>query len=356
MQWVSGVERDASRKLVVQVQDLDGRRCQSDLKSLSADLAAPLARKQRRSTLSLALRREGDIRWYLAGIGCKDLETSGQRVYEFDSSIGVMVIPSQLLTIATLGSQQQVRSELFSPEGPEALMAVTVEDGKVTTALKPNRARCVDIYAPMIAVRLEWVLTYPSARAAWGSVYRNALDGRLDSVPVQGTADVLTHAVEVDGKLLVTSLNVLEVRPDEEPLPFAQGFAPKRFVFDTRRFMKPPVMAGRARATTGDDSLCALPSSGELTDEQWLAIEPFFTSKSGEPESARAVASRKYAVRDLADVMVHKMRTRLAWSKVPFDPKQVHSAIFLFYRLKNSGAWANVAATLSAHEARNTVS
>jgi hypothetical protein len=351
MEWISGIGRDSDGRLCVQAQGLDGATSAIELAEAEADLHLAQGRKLSRATVTLHTRRLGDTNQYLSGLGLDGLCTEGQAVYEFDSSIGVLVVPSQLLILATFGSQLPLRRELLAPLGPEALMTLLLTDGQLLLEKTPGRNRKENIGASMIRTRLEWLLTYPSARAAWGSIYRNALEGRFDSKPVRATAEVLPYGCLVGGKFLVTRLRVQKMTPDEEPHEFAHVAARSTFVFDTR--LLATHVPGQGRPARVNKFLVSW--NGELSDAQWGAIEPILeTFKNSSPRGTR---TRLYPQRALVNIMVSKAHgaqtSRVA--KADAERRTNEAAIELFYRLKRKGYWAQITSALTQTESGSQV-
>ena len=216
-------------------------------------------------------------------------------------------------------------------------------DGKLILEKTPGRNRKENIDALMIKTRLEWLFSYPSARAAWGSIYRNALEGRFDSKPIRATAEVLPHGCLVGGKWLVTSLKVQQITPEEEPHDFAREAARSTFVFDTRRLATH--IPGEGRPARGDAALAGMPWNGEMSDAQWASIEAIL--KVFKNSSRPGTRTRLYPVRMLMNITMRKTHMRLSWSKVPADSKAIESAMSLFFRLKRTGYWAQITSALT---------
>ncbi len=390
MDWIAGTARNGNRELCVQAQWLDGGEVITELRAMKADLhfqgqqpargagagASAGIAVRRKVALPLHELRPGSAQEYLEGLGLAHLEESGQPVYEAMTDAGRMLIPAQLLVLATLGANSQFRQVLLRPWGPEFLMSACAELGAQQLTLRPtpNRMLRLQLEHPAIAAKLEWVLSYPSAAAAWGSVYRNALEGVFDMRMPKALATVSAWALPVDGTLLVTRLELLTLTPAEEPHPFATAQAKREFVFNNSVHRRPT--HGKAAAPTRDLSLAAQvhdqpsPTAGTLavnaaniladteaaansgavtrcvpkiTDEQWLRIEPLLTSTLKPIGGATSGAPRAHTLRELIDAIRLKLGTPYSWSKLPVAPKCMQGATVLLSKLKRAGVWAAIA-------------
>lgn len=343
MEWISGFGHDSDGRLCAQRQGASGHELLSTLAGLSSDLGVEDARPLQRTTIQLHRRTEVAVGEYLAGLGRPDLCETGQPVYAFSSSVGRLLIPAQLIVLAAVG-QRQLRMELLSPEGPSSLMTVVIGDGGLRMEPTPCRNRGYDLQPRWNAPRLEWIQCYPSARAAWSSVYANALQGRLDISPIAARCSAKVRGILTgDGTVFVTSLKLVEVFPEEQPFEFALGFAATSFLFNSKlRAVRPK--GGNGRARRKDVALEHVPWSGAMSAVQWSCIEPLLAVhlKLDQP----GVRKRKYELRQLVDVMLAKTIAGVPWPQAHPDPKYVHAAIELFYRLTKAGVWDEVVATL----------
>ena len=187
MKWVSGCTRDSGGQLLVRVQSANGFESLVSLPELSADLEVEGARPLRRMPLDLNTGVAASATEYLTLLGLGGLSDGGQLVYEFAEEGRRLLVPAQLLVLATVGSQKQLRRELLSPEGPEALMTTRVRAGRLAMEPTPYRSRSYDLQPEWNGPRLEWIQCYPSAGS---SVYFNALRGRMDMSPIAATCEV----------------------------------------------------------------------------------------------------------------------------------------------------------------------
>jgi hypothetical protein len=354
MDWISGIGRDGSGNLCVKAQGLDGGKTQApvlkELESLRADLGVT-GTVRKKIYLPLHELRVGDTttREYLDGLGLNAMEANGQAVYEVSTSAGLLVIPAQLLVLATLGANAQLRRVLLRPWGPSFLMSAFAEHGADKLAVRPTPHRMLKLQLEhtAIASKVEWALSYPSAAAAWGSIYRHALDGSFDMTMPLAFATASMMCRPVDGKLLVTRLQLMTITPAEEPHPFAAGIAKRDYLFNEGVRSRPT--HGKAAAPTQDKRL-ATPKGhvASLTDDQWARIEPLVRGSLQSKGPEKPGAPRTHSLREVIDVIRLKLGTPYSWSQVQVltDKKLVQGATVLLSKLKRRGVWEAVVAAL----------
>lgn len=347
MKWVSGYKRDSGGRLLVRVQSAVGHELLLSLPELSADMGLEDARTLRRMPLDLSKGVAMDPGEYLSLLGLAGLAVDGQPVYEFATDARRLLIPAQLLVLATVGSQKQLRSELLSPEGPEALMTVVIGPEGLLMTPTPFRRRPFDLQPQWNAPRLEWIQCYPSVRRAWASVYANALMGRMDISPIDATCAVNVRGFRAkNGTFLVTSLKITEATPNEQPFEFARGLAAPSFLFDSKTLVARP-KGGAARAPRKEAGLEGVLWAGAVSDDQWAMVEPLLSVFLKLDRTGFGRPKRKYKVRELVDVMLDKTIRGVPWPQAHEDEKRVRTAIELFYRLTKAGVWGEIVARLS---------
>lgn len=339
MEWISGVGRNESGQLCIEVQGQAGARAWTQLKSMRPDLGYNRT-VRRRTTLDLPTLQPVDPSEYLRGLTLQALDASAQRVFQIDTTEGTMLIPSQLLVLALVGSKVQLRHVLLRPWGPTCLMCAVVHSERLDVAPTPNSRLKLQLNKPGLQSRMAWVLSYPSATAAWCSVYSNALDGRFDMRIPAAVVGASLRGKKVGGKLLVTQLQVLELTPTEGPHEFAAACAPRHFVFNN--LVNVRTLHGKGSAPTGDSRISTGGSVVPLTDDQWARIEPVLFANSGKSGSLREGRVRK--LRDLVEVIRLKLGTPYAWAKCPGERALVRSATVLHSTLQRSGVWEKVVA------------
>lgn len=342
MDWIAGTDRNDCGQLCVKAQELDGSWELKGLESLRPDLYVT-GTVRRTVLLPLHDLQPGDTRQYLDGLGFDALDAGSQPVYELGTEPGRLVIPAQLLVLAVLGANSQLRKVLLRPWGPSFLMSAFAAPGSAQLSVirTPNQMLNLQFLYSTIVSRLEWVLSYPSATAAWGSVYRYALDGRFDMRMPRALATVSVLARLVKGRLLVTQMQLEALTPAEEPHPFAVIGAKREFLFHKRA---PQCATHRKAATPAcDESFASYARTvTPLTDEQWSDVEPGILGALQSKGGTGSGAPRAHSLRALVDVIRLKLDTAVPWSKVPADRMLAQGARVLLSKLKRNGVWDTV--------------
>lgn len=223
--WVAGIGRNGG-KLGLIFQDHGGVCGFNVIQDLRGEL--PFRREaSRRASIQFNQHSVVPTEDYLAAVGSPGLSASGQRCYEFQTTTGPVVIPGQLLVVALVGATTLMRAPLLSPQGPTALVTAMrdAETGEIEFHSTPRRMRQFQTDRWSAVCRMNWVLQFPSAARAWSSVYARALEGQLDIALPNAAATAILRGVEVDGRLMVTGMDMLTLQATEAPLEFAEGCA-----------------------------------------------------------------------------------------------------------------------------------
>jgi hypothetical protein len=356
MDWVTGIVRGLSGTLMVAATSSEEGavvKCLEDVKSnfsTSRDF-------RRRAVLSLKTLRRASAEGYLSAIGSDPSLSAAQPVYEADTAKGMVIIPAQLLLMELFGAAAAFRRILFTPLSVSSLITATwAEEGvEVAPAPSPILKR---LGPPQVTerkaisvrngsgrdekskLRAEWILTFPSVTAAWGSVYRHALRGRFDIDLPSADVDVALRCRAVNGKVFVTSVTVMVIRPTELPHPFAINSQRREFKMNESVNMRP---RRRPRDTyvapSKDESIRLNASNPKLSDAQWLNVESLVNKNyclSG------AGSSRRSSLRDVVDAVRLKLATPYSWSQLPVPPEMAYSARKMLSKLKRSGDWDRI--------------
>lgn len=331
LQWIAGVRRDSAGQLRLLVQDRHGKSSQKAFHELSADFGVG-ARRPHRQDLDLTCLRPGCTREYLRGLDIDHLCAEGQPVYEADGQLGTLVIPSQLLIYALFGSWTVMRSVLLSPLGAASLkVAIGAEDAVRLHHAPYRHDGDWQHRHEKLDHRLMWILGYPSATRAWGSVLRRGLEGRFDMSMPLAHVNVSFAGLQMGAKFLVTNLQVLNVLPYEHPHPFARGLpvAPRKLERPKPRYH-----------VKHDPRVIAPCSDGGLTDLQWSQIEPLVNKLP--LRTGKALLLRVYARRMLVEAVLAKLGTPLSWTRLPGGSEFSMSARALHIKLKKIGVWDEI--------------
>ena len=107
------------------------------------------------------------------------------------------VLPAQELIRALFGRTRWCWVEIFSPRGPRQLATHEAADSRAV---------------------FDWVSRYPTARAAWGSVYLAALSGRLDLVLPRARLGLGFRYFPSSGSSVAMAMTLDDMRPLEPPI------------------------------------------------------------------------------------------------------------------------------------------
>ncbi len=327
--WVSGIRRGKEGKLCVEVQDAEGRRSLTSLESLQPSLngAGSIRRKV---CFSLGALREVASSDYLEPLGLERLDPGAQRIYEVSADGATLIVPSQLLVLGLFGEHAATRALLFTPRDPSDLVGAHREGKACEFVSNPNRGRRLRKSSLGLLARLTWMSMYPSANAAWSSVYTNALAGIFDFRPASADVTVSASGRMHNGKLLVTSIRMLELRATDAPFDFATPGAPQDFVLTEMIYRHPT-----HRLTVAPSQQLSIAKQGvvePLTDEQWSRVEPIL-------KRVRWGGERKHSLRALFDAIRLKYGAPYSWPTLPLPRKFVQVAQTLASDLKKAGAW-----------------
>jgi hypothetical protein len=328
--WITGTTRSEDGEISVLVQDPTGARRRDSLENVVSNVGAAHGRR-RQTLIPLQTLLRSDTQKYLDAVGLGHLENAEVRTYEVQTDLGLLVIPAQLLVLSILASQGPMRKLLLSPKDPAQLMPTFITGNDVEILQPLFRKRGMNHAYSLISTRIQWLQTYPSARIAWGSVYRNALDGVFDMTLPKATVRASMTALLVDGKYYVTRLWVSELIPEEEPFSFAAAVKQQSFIFNAIMILHPQRVHLTAKATTRDERLTNKESS-VVTDAQWHQIEPILHSGN------QVCPRREHDLRTVLNVILYKLSTGCAWRNLP-ESSSSGATHHQYYRWKASGQW-----------------
>lgn len=334
MVWITGIGRTEDG-MCVELQALDGSKALTPLEAADANLGLPKL-SGRKIRLDLTSLQTGNTMTYLEGLGLGALEASGQHVYEAELGGIKLMIPGQLLVLAILGSKIGLRCVMLKPWSPSRLMTVLANDRTIEVFPTPHRMLRFQVEKQGVAIRIEWMMTYPSAHAAWNSVYRNALDGRFDMTLPRAVVEATVWTRQADDILLVTNLDVHTLTPLEAPFEFAEGLARSEFVFHIER--RGPTH-GKATPPTSDSRLQAQSALGPMSDATWARVDAWLKARW---TKGRGGVSRKHSIRDILDLVVLKLGSGSPWSKISAVEGLADAAQNLMFLLRRAGLWKEV--------------
>ncbi len=351
MSWISGFGRDESGHLGVKVQAADGTSTLAGLERVGASLGRA-ARGWRRATFALQSLRRGDTASFLHGLGQDTWDASAQPVYEVDCDFGTLVIPAQLLVLSVLCPQAPLRGTLLKPWGPSCLMTTMREGNAIETRRTPKSPKTDTSYFDWIEQRVQWIQTHPSASAAWGSVFRNALAGQLEMSLPRATIVCSVNTLRVDNKFLATRMQVQKLRPEEVPHEFALGCTLPEYVFFEEAIYK---TCPSQKVLRGDTRFAMNGIVAPMTDTEWHLVEAVIPFNLRPRVASLVDHRRKQSLRAVIDTIRLKLGTPCAWSACPGDKGLVQSASVLLSKLERAGIWELIVDVLTTCEQPNCV-
>jgi hypothetical protein len=227
-----------------------------------------------------------------------------------------------------------MRAPLLSPQGPTALVTAMrdAETGKIEFQSTPKRMRQFQTDRWSTVCRMNWVLQFPSARRAWASVYARALEGQLDVALPNAAAAATLRGVEVDGKLMVTSMDMLTLQAMEAPHEFARGSALKGQIWSLIDGTEEP---GQPRAELG---------VAEMSESQLQELG----NTSPVLKKLLAYSVRAHDVRHKVGLIKAHFKSGLPIFLLTVDADLLHATRAWIIRLQKYGQWQEVEGAIRA--------
>ena len=337
MSWVCGVVRERDGQMWLQVQAGESEvRLQSvrDWRSGSQRV-----RRVSASNVDIDFHnfRRVDLQDYVRGLGMPWLRTEAQTGFEATAAGMTIVIPSQLMIVSLLGSAVELRCSLMAPLQTDQWLTGLMPYGQIVAQVGAHRARSLTTVA-----RGHWIATDRSASAAFGSVYRHALDGRFDmSLPTGiGTFDLVGRLV--NGTLLVTKLISLAVLRGQD--------AENSLLNDVRHhyFHKrsDPAVTAAKGPTASEDARLRFTTFIKLTDVQWLRAQTVLAEMPGVRGVPFSDVRRPCALRDCLDTIRFKFGSPCKWKDVEGKASTNH-AYWIYRRIVRAELWDKLVDAIS---------
>lgn len=232
MPWISHISRSAADgKLRCNTQDLDGSTQVLPVHQVPHTLTHFLYRANCVEVDS-AHHDVGDVSEYLDEMGWSSLPAHGQTLHKFYTPKGELWVPSQLLVQSLFAVVDPLARSVFTPRPVSTFCRPVLDLPGNQIAIPSLRPSFSAIYTRLenIKQRLSWLAHSKSARRAWGSVYRNALDGFLDCIMPEGVFQFCFRGIRKRSVFCATSANLHTVtcsdiftRQCSEPQSFALG-------------------------------------------------------------------------------------------------------------------------------------
>lgn len=221
-----------------------------------------------------------------------------------------LVVPALALLRAMVRPSAVLFPHLLKPQ---SLDDVCIFDKSKSGLCRPQLFRLGDRYRgpqEILMGPLSWFYCFPSARRAWASVYQNAVAGRLDFELPNVVATFSVRTVRAGCNAYVTAMTLLELEPQEEPLPFAVSHPRILSV-------SPASMGGVAKAAKAAKAVKAAKSKPEA--EPTEAHQPVSDSEWGVlgrivyPPRTRGVSARQ--AREMFNCVLQKTVTNIEWAQ-----------------------------------------
>jgi hypothetical protein len=330
--WVAGIQRFEG-KLGLVFQDKDGVATRGTIEALTAELL-PSGTSKLRTVIQFGMGTPVPVGDYLAAIGFPGLCAAGQRCYEFATADGPVVIPGQVLVVALVGATTFMRAPLLSPQGPTALMTA-FEDGGIAIDATPKRMRQFQMERLSTVRRMQWVLTRPSARRAWASVYFNATKGLLDLTLPLANGNSGMRGVHSNGKFWVTCLDLMTLATDELPFEFVGSKPHDGGCWN--------LVTGTMAETQAELAKCetALPA---LNANQWADLKHRLSLL----DVAVSLKFRTHSFREKVELVRAHLATEVSIYLLPGPPKLRRTTWAWVQRQKGLGRWPPIEAALRA--------
>ena len=329
MSWVCGVVRERDGQMWLQVQTGE-----SDVRLESVrDWRSDSQRVRRVSASNVDIDfqnfRRVDLQEYVRGLGEPWLRTEAQTGFEATAAGMTIVIPSQLMIMSLLGSAVELRCSLMAPLQTNQWLTGLMPYGQVAAQVGAHRRRSLSTVA-----RGHWIATDRSASAAFGSVYRHALDGRFDmSLPAgMGTFDLVGRLV--NGTLLVTKLTSLAVLRGRDAGSLFHNEV-RHHYFHKR---SDPVLTAAKGPTALEDARLRFTTFTELTDFQWLRAQTVLAEMPGVRGVPFGDVGRPCTLRDCLDTIRFKFGSPCKWKDVEGKASTNH-AYWIYRRIVRAGLW-----------------
>lgn len=298
-------------------------------------LDVPIRAKSKLSaTTTFAHWKLGNAGAYLNEIGVS-VETSAasHQIYTFDHNGLLIVIPAILVLKALFKPSATVFEYLFRPAGLDMLVAPQQTNGSTSVALLHRKIRQHVPIAATSLGRLQWIYCFPSARAAFDSVYRHATQGTFGVRLPNADVEISVQGQLRQNVLIASRLSVTACSPLENPFDWA-GHQPEEFRLDACKSWEQlnPVLT--------DPSILPGTAGWELSDFEWSGIEHFF------PSGRRRVGGKR--ARDFMDAILMKLGTGVGWAKVNSNLGTTCAVSSFYQNLRQSGRWDKVVTAVMA--------
>lgn len=330
MQWIEGVERRGSTwGVLISEQGQDGTEWQpaSQLNTLKPTVK-PTCR--RRFSTDLSVWTNSSANDYLALLGDERIPTDEQKVFSFHDGETEYLVPTIVLIQAFFRPLHHLAPWLFHPTSLEGVSAPC--GGGSAFAARLTIASKDPHYADTVASTslFTWMWAYPSARRMWSSVYKHALQGRLEVTLPLATVKAVFHGVAKGRKVAVTEMRVMELAANEESDLEAP---PATSLFSIHGSTIPT----RMPIGTSEKQLIEILRHQQrpLTDAEWQSVQSIL-------ESEPRAHLRQLNPRAMLDGILRKLVTGHPWRSASYQVGDWRHASTTYRNWKSRGIWEEI--------------
>ncbi len=300
--------------------------CLHPLQQLSAKLPGTTRRKRITTDCRSWQRHSAAPFWDYLGIRP---EHDNHAVFELVDENQQYLIPASVFITAVMRPIKTMQAFLFHPQGLD-LMCVPLLGGDKPTVgfhepeyitLGGQRSRHENVLAG-----LSWMHCFPSARAMWGSVFKEAQDEKLALTLPAATMTMILHSVKHGNYRLVTGITLVSLSANEQPYDFAVGHPTELVLHDS---------AGLDWSVAHNPPKTLNSRNGEwhLSDKEWHNVETLLPP-------IRTTA--KYDRRAILDLIVTKIGSGTPWRCLDFGPLNFNLVQATYRSLSRSGHWRSI--------------
>ncbi|RQM50957.1 transposase [Paraburkholderia bannensis] len=258
-------------------------------------------------------------------------DANRHQIFEVDHNGLRLVLPAILVLKALFKPNATVFEYLFRPSGLDMLLAPVSANGSMSVALLPRKLRQHVPVGDTSFERLRWLYCFPSARAAFDSVYTSATSGIVGIKLPTAEIDICLKGCLRGRKFFVSGLNIAKCVPLEAPFDWA-GRQPQHFR------LREPAPGERLNPILADPDIIEGPAGWELSDDEWACVAYLFPTgprcRSG--EQARAFVG----------AILEKLGTGVGWTSVNSKHGTISAVSSLYRDYRQSGKWHELVATI----------
>ncbi|MGQ7935497.1 transposase [Paraburkholderia sp. D1E] len=269
---------------------------------------------------------------YAAAFGTISGVTELHETYVVPTQSTRVVLPALQLQRALLGAPSVVAQYVYAPNGLEHLCSPILDNKDFSIGFLSKKQLGRTRTRNSFIQRIEWFYAFPSAYRAWSSFYRLACCGKIGVELPAAEVLMSAHGKYVGDTLYVHGLDILELTPLEPPLEWAE--------INRERYVVAGGLAEHIAARkTQDTRLRPRSDKWDMTDDEWIAIEPIASHRSHPDRPGRP---SRHLLRDVVDGVIIKLGTGISWSEL-WNQRAAYGASPTFHkRMKVDGRWDKI--------------